>query len=153
MTQVDLESLLADFSGDTTLAEAEAALGKEGLTLGASSAPMTVAEWIARGAPGARDAWLDPADHLIAGFEATLKSGTVIKVRPAPRRAVGPDLLALLFGAKGRYGTITRAWLRVHRLGVPRATTSTPFVSERNPAVSSDEEALLAAIARELGAA
>ena len=36
-------------------------------------------------------------------------------IRPAPRRAVGPDLTALFVGAGGRFGRIDRAWMRVHR--------------------------------------
>lgn len=150
MTTIDATSLLAEIEGTTTLAVAEAELRAHGLTLDVGSLAMTLAEWIARGAPGARDAWLDPADHLVAGFDATLKNGTTIRMRPAPRRAVGPDLLALFFGTEGRYGTVTRAWIRVHKIGVPRPT-SAPFASARNPPVGAGEEALLAALDRALG--
>jgi alkyldihydroxyacetonephosphate synthase len=149
VSTIDKMSLLAELEGPMLLADAEAELRAEGLTLDAKIEPMTVAHWIARGAPGSRDAWLDPADHLIAGLDGTLKSGTVIRVRPAPRRAVGPDLIALFLGAHGRYGTVDRAWVRVHRVGIARPT-STPFIADRNPAVTASEEALFTAIAREL---
>ena len=36
---------------------------------------LTVADWLARGAPGAPTAFLDPADHLVAGLTARLADG------------------------------------------------------------------------------
>jgi alkyldihydroxyacetonephosphate synthase len=70
-------------------------------------------------------------------------------IRPAPRRAVGPDLTALFVGAHDRFGRIDRAWMRVHLRGVPRP--STPFDCDRDPPVSAGETALLDSIARNLG--
>ena len=112
---VDTASQLVHARGDATLVEVERALAAAGLTLGidpaAAGAPplgeTTVAAWIAAGAPGAPDAWLDPVDHLVAGFTARLASGADLAVRPAPRRAVGPDLFALFHGAGERAGVIT----------------------------------------------
>lgn len=113
---VDRASQLVHASGAATLAEVERALAVEGLSLGlGDGAPLldrtTVAEWLARGAPGAPDPWVDPVDHLVAGFTAGLASGAELEVRSAPRRAVGPDLYALLHGLEGRAGTITSAHL------------------------------------------
>lgn len=150
---IDAESRLARVSGGATLGAVEAALAAAGLTLGiddfAAVQGRTVAAWLADGAPGARDAWRDPVDHLVAGLEARLPSGQWLDIRPAPRRAVGPDLVALFAGTAGRFGTIEHAWLRVHTAGAPRPDTS-PFVLDRDPGVSPGEEALLAAIDREL---
>jgi alkyldihydroxyacetonephosphate synthase len=41
-------------------------------------------------------------------------------VRPAPRRAVGPDLFALFLGTEERAGTITSAHLRARGGEQPR---------------------------------
>jgi alkyldihydroxyacetonephosphate synthase len=149
LRSLDETSLLVDVSGDVRVADVEAALAARGLTLGLTGTTYegTIAEWLANGAPGARSAWLDPVDHLIAGFTARLGDGRVLDVRPAPRRAVGPDQLALFFGTGGRFGVVASAWLRVHRVGAPRPVT--PFVHEE-PSVGTDERALWDALAREL---
>jgi len=131
------------------LGDAEHRLRGEGLTLDAQLPPgVPLSAWLARGAPGARDRWLDPADQLLAGLDATLHGGRPLSIRPAPRRAVGPDLTALFVGAGTRFGTIDRAWMRVHPLGAPRHAAGT-FACDRDPPVSAGESALLDAISRE----
>jgi alkyldihydroxyacetonephosphate synthase len=155
MIAIDRTSLTAEVSGETTLRDLEAELARHGLTLDVdvdvdADDDATIAAWLAVGAPGARDAWRDPVDHLVAGFDARLPNGTALRVRPGPRRAVGPDLLALFFGARSRFGTITRAHLRVHPKGTPRPE-SPPFAHDRDPEPPPGEGGLWDAIARELG--
>jgi alkyldihydroxyacetonephosphate synthase len=147
----DRESLLACIEGSMDLAVAERLLADMDVTLGARlPAPsLPLADWLARGAPGARDRWLDPADQLLAGLDATLASGVALSIRPAPRRSVGPDLTALLVGAHDRFGRIDRVWMRVHRLRGATAP-SRPFAYDRDPAVSGGENRLLDAIGRAL---
>jgi alkyldihydroxyacetonephosphate synthase len=149
MIAIDTKSLLVEATGGTRLAEVEAALALHDLTLGLDPVPeATVAEWLAKGAPGARDPWLDPVDHLVAGFDARLTNGTELRVRPSPRRAVGPDLFALFFGARARFGTIQRAHLRVHKKAAPRPTHRLDHA--RDPELTPEETALFDAIANEL---
>src|SRR5262249_54054308 len=70
---IDSTSLLVEAAGDTTLAAIEAELSAVGLTLGVRvPETTTVATWIASGTPGAQSMLADPADHVVAGFEATL---------------------------------------------------------------------------------
>src|SRR5215472_14538260 len=155
MLSVDTTSLLVEADGGMTLEEIERALSADGLTLGLEGehwpqiAPMKLADWLAQGARGARDAWLDPVDHLIAGLEAELPDGKTLVIRAAPRRAVGPDLVALFVGTLGRFGRVMRATLRVHRPGSPRPITA-PFDEPREPPLGAAEQALLDAIEREL---
>ncbi|HVY49387.1 MAG TPA: FAD-binding oxidoreductase, partial [Minicystis sp.] len=99
----------------------------------------TVAAWIASGARGAPDPWHDPADHLVAGFTARLASGAELAVRPAPRRAVGPDLFALFLGAGGRAGEVTSVDLRAHGHERPRPL---PTRIRRDPPIDAAEAAL-----------
>ncbi|MGH7294485.1 MAG: hypothetical protein ACRELB_06120, partial [Polyangiaceae bacterium] len=148
---IDRESLLACIDGSVDLATAEKRLNDDGLTLGVEvpSPSPALADWLATGAPGSRDRWLDPADQLLAGLDASLPGDRQLVIRPAPRRAVGPDLTALLVGAHDRFGRVDRAWMRVHKRDVTRPATA--FDHDRDPPVSSGEAALLDAIARELG--
>jgi alkyldihydroxyacetonephosphate synthase len=148
---IDRESLLVCAAGAMDVATLERQLNDSGLTLDATFPPEvgTVDDWLSRGAPGSRDRWQDPADQTVAGLDATLAGGRVLHIRPAPRRAVGPDLSALFVGAGGRFGRIDRAWLRVHPRGVVRPT-STPFEHDRDPLPGDGERALLDAIERSL---
>lgn len=150
---IDRTSLLADVTGETALADVEAALVREGLTLDVErdALTLTAREWLDCGAPGARDRWLDPADQLLAGLDATLKDGRTLSIRPAPRRATGPDLVALVVGCGGRFASVTRVWLRIHVLGVARPTAPS-FDHPRDPPMSDEESALVAAFAAELAA-
>jgi alkyldihydroxyacetonephosphate synthase len=149
---IDERSLLIESDGATTLGEVEAALGARGLTLGfpldAALTGSTVAEWIARGTPGAPSTFADPADHVIAGLSGSL-GGRSIHIRPGPRRAVGPDLTSLFVGAGGRFGKVTRAWIRVHRQEAVRPSLPLPGV-DLDPPLEGGELALVEAIAREI---
>lgn len=142
MITLDRESLLVHVDGAARFADVEAYLTERGLTLDVSpSYEGTVREWIEAGAPGARNPWLDPADHLVAGF-----STPTFAVRPAPRRATGPDLFALIAGLRGRLLPLESVWLRVHR--APRPSTEN-FEPEDEP-LAADERTLFDAIADEL---
>lgn len=151
--QIDEVSLLARAPGEMRLADIERELGNRGLTLGlASSTAMQtkLRDWLGTGAPGARDAWEDPVDSLVAGLAAELPTGARIEVRPSPRRAVGPDLTALFVGAGERFGRILDATLRIHRLGAKPARAS-EFGGVRNPAMMEGEERLATRFAEAIG--
>lgn len=148
-TNLDVTSLLVEVTAAHALDALEAELGARGFTLGvalaAAGAGITVGDWLARGAPGAPSMFADPADHVVAGLEATLRSGERLEVRPGPRRAVGPDLTALLVGAGDRFGRIDRVWLRIHRTDARRPALALPKL-DLDPPVTEAEERLLAAI-------
>jgi alkyldihydroxyacetonephosphate synthase len=149
---LDITSMLVEVEAATTLVDLEHDLREKRLTLDIKHAERagTVGSWLEAGAPGARDTFRDPVDHLVAGIDATLRDGTSISVRPGPRRAVGPDLVALFVGCRGRFGSVTRAWLRVHHEGVQRPETA-PFARlDPDPALTDSESKLLDAIEREL---
>jgi len=145
--RIDRESLLVEVCAAVSLGACEEHLAGEGLTLRVDPLPREapIATWLAQGARGATDGWSDPADHVVAGLDVTMKGGATFSIRPAPRRAVGPDLIALFVGAGGRYGRIDRAWLRVHPLGAPPARVH-PYAGDRDPPCSAAEDALLDAI-------
>ncbi|HMY16516.1 MAG TPA: FAD-binding protein [Polyangium sp.] len=141
---LDAMSLLVHTSGKATLADVETSLSRNGLSLGLGpGAPdksqTTVEQWLSQGAPGSPDPWLDPADHLVAGFTARMPSGANLEIRPSPRRAVGPDLFALFAGMQGRVGELTSVWLRAtSETRQPRPLTTN---LERNPPMDTLESA------------
>lgn len=150
---IDRASLLVRVPGAVTIAQLEETLAHEGLTLDVTvkDSAISIAEWIARGAPGAPSSFADPADHLLAGLTATLANGQKLEIRPGPRRAVGPDLTALVVGAGERFATLDRVWLRVQLRGVRRPAIPVDVGTlALDPPVSTEEAALLDAIGREL---
>ncbi len=151
---IDRASLLADVDASATLERVERVLAEQGLTLGTHDAPMThtISAWLADGAKGARSPWADPADHLVAGFTASRVdgSGEPLVVHPSPRRAVGPDLFALVFAQRDRFFRVSRAWLRVHPVVSANAARALPFTRGEEPPVNSGESALFDAIQKTL---
>ena len=150
---IDPVSLLVEVSAAMTLDALETELAARGFTLGVAlgdAGPASaVGDWLAQGAPGAPSVFADPADHLLAGLEGTLLSGDKLEVRPGPRRAVGPDLTALLVGTHRRFGHIDRAWLRIHRRDARRPSLPLP-AGDLDPPVTEGEARLLDAIRAEL---
>lgn len=152
--EIDATSLLVGVPATKTLDALETALAARGFTLGVSleqAGPATVGDWLARGAPGAASVFADPADHVVAGLEATLPDGKRLEVRPTPRRAVGPDLTALVVGTHRRLATVEHAWLRIHRHDARRPSMPLPEGVDLDPPVTEGEARLLDAIQRELG--
>jgi alkyldihydroxyacetonephosphate synthase len=153
---IDTASLLVGVPASKKLDALETALAARGFTLGvaldrAGARDVTVGDWLAKGAPGAASVFADPADHLVAGLEATLPNGQRLEVRPGPRRAVGPDLTALAMGTHRWLASIEHAWLRIHRRDARRPAMALPEGVDLDPPVSAAEARLVDAISRELG--
>ena len=153
--EIDPTSLLVGVPASRTLDALETALAARGFTLGvaldrAGPFDITIGDWLAKGAPGAASVFADPADHLVAGLEATLPDGKRLEVRPGPRRAVGPDLTALAIGTHRRLASVEHAWLRIHRRDARQPAMPLPEGVDLDPPVSAEEARLVDAIAREL---
>ncbi|MEP7049809.1 MAG: FAD-linked oxidase C-terminal domain-containing protein [Pseudomonadota bacterium] len=137
---LDELSRLAEVDARLSLGTTQSLLARAGLSLGLDSSAdwsSSIASWIAAGFPGARDAWLDPVSARVTGFEATA-GGVQARVRAAPRRATGPDLLALFAGAHAAIGRVERATLAVEPLAAPLPRAQ-PFRWERDPGLSPAE--------------
>ncbi|WP_374712986.1 FAD-binding oxidoreductase [Symbiobacterium terraclitae] len=52
-------------------------------------------------------------EDMLAGLEAVLPSGEVVRIHCVPRRAVGPDLRHLWIGSEGTLGVITEVTLKL----------------------------------------
>jgi alkyldihydroxyacetonephosphate synthase len=110
---VDEISRIIHVQAGITLGVVEERANDHGWTLGMSKAlhQEQVGAWLARGAPGRADKANDPVVQNVAGLELVLPSGAELSIRPAPRRAVGPDLIRVAIGAYGRLGVIVGAHL------------------------------------------
>jgi len=110
---VDQVSRIIHVQAGITLGVVEKRVNDHGWTLGVPKAlhGEQVGAWLARGAPGRADKGNDPVAQSVAGFEMVLPSGAELSIRPAPRRAVGPDLIRAAIGARGRLGVIVGAHL------------------------------------------
>jgi alkyldihydroxyacetonephosphate synthase len=78
-----------------------------------SMALSSVGGWIATGASGQLSLGFGSIEEVVAGFDAVLPGGRVLRGKVAPRRATGPDLGALFIGSEGSLGVVTEAVLRV----------------------------------------
>lgn len=136
LPHVDTANGLIQAAGHHSVAACQNAAQKAGLLLAADGHKHSrVADWIAAGAPGASDPWLDPVSQHVAGYRATLHNGSRLDIHPCPRRSVGPDLFALFFGMQERIGTIDEVHLQARRVAAPALHTSL----ERNPELSPGE--------------
>lgn len=136
---LDVPSRTLHVEGGATLGAVEARLHGDGLTLGTSGTAAfqreSIASWLARGAPGARAHADDPVDQLVAGLDVVIADGTPIVIRPAPRRAVGPDLVPSFVGGRGCLGAIVGAHL------VARSVVAHANVAYRFPTREAAESA------------
>ncbi len=136
---LDEESALVRAPGGMSLDEVERRLAAVHRTLGLErSGGLDVARFVAQGLPGTRDPFSDPVAQRVAGFGALLPGGQPLSLRPAPRRATGPDPSALFVGAGARIGSVEHAWLPAAQLGAPKAR-ALPYAAERAPAVTAGE--------------
>ena len=131
---IDDTSHIVHAEAGIDLAHLEEELGRRGLTLGIEGPvpEIPLGTWLARGAPGARDRADDPVDSLVAGVEMILPDGRELELRPAPRRAVGPDLIGTVVGARGCLGVVIGAHV-VARRRMPPERLAFRF-GERRPA-------------------
>lgn len=119
---LDRDSLLVHASATMGLRALETELAGHDLTLGLPALPdVTVGAWLEAGCAGGRDPGVDPVAQTVAGLTAVLPSGAPLVIKPAPRRAVGPDLIGAFVGGGGALGTL----LTVHLVMRPLADRET----------------------------
>ena len=116
---VDEESLVVEVQAGIRGDRLEGALGQRGLTLGhypQSLAISSVGGWIAARSAGQASAGYGAIEDLVLGLTVVLADGGILRLRPVPRSAAGPDLRRLFVGSEGTLGVITEATLAATRL-------------------------------------
>lgn len=92
-------------------------LGPRGYTLGHFPSSITLSSvggFAAARSAGQLSTKYGAFPAMVAGAEAVLPDGTVVRRRAQPASAAGPDLIGLLLGAEGTLGLFTELTLRVH---------------------------------------
>lgn len=54
-------------------------------------------------------------EDMVAGLEAVLPDGGIVRIKNVPRRAAGPDIRHIFIGSEGALGFITEVTLKIHR--------------------------------------
>jgi alkyldihydroxyacetonephosphate synthase len=129
----------------------EEALAGPGLTVGhypQSIALSTVGGWIAASSAGQASTGFGAIEDVLVGLTAVLPQGQVLRCRPVPRSAAGPDLRRLLTGSEGTLGVVTEATLACRKR--PRAWEWLAFGF---PGFGAVAEALRGLVQAETGAA
>ncbi|MFN2594139.1 MAG: FAD-binding oxidoreductase [Actinomycetota bacterium] len=105
-------------------------LGAWGFTLGHEPQSIrlsTVGGWLATRSAGQLSARYGAIENMVAGLEAVLPGGRVVRSDPNPRRSAGPDIPGLMLGSEGTLGIITEATLRVRPISLSRADRCVTF--------------------------
>jgi alkyldihydroxyacetonephosphate synthase len=76
-----------------------------------SIAISTVGGWIAASSAGQASTGFGAIEDLLLGLTAVLPDGEILRLRPVPRSAAGPDLRRLLVGSEGTLAVVTEATL------------------------------------------
>ena len=113
---IDEESLTATVQAGIYGPALEAQFQERGLTLGhypQSFQFSTLGGWIAARGSGQQSNRYGAAAKFLVGSTVVTPSG-VLKTRPFPQSAAGPDLNHVVAGSEGRIGVIVEATVRLH---------------------------------------
>jgi len=114
VTGVDLVSRVVHVQSGLRGDRLEDVLAGHGLTVGhypQSIAMSTVGGWIAASSAGQASGGFGAIEDVLLGLTAVLPGGEVLRCRPVPRSAAGPDLRRLLVGSEGTLAVVTEATL------------------------------------------
>jgi alkyldihydroxyacetonephosphate synthase len=114
VTGVDLVSHVVHVQAGLRGDHLEGVLAEHGLTVGhypQSIAISTVGGWIAASSAGQASTGFGAIEDVLLGLTAVLPQGEIVRCRPVPRSAAGPDLRRLLVGSEGTFAVVTDATL------------------------------------------
>jgi len=107
---IDVNNLMVTFEAGVRGSDAEAAVSKQGLTLGhhpQSVEISTVGGWVATRSSGQFSSAYGSIEDILLGLEVVLPNGEIMETRLTPRSSTGPDLRQIFLGSEGTLGVIT----------------------------------------------
>jgi alkyldihydroxyacetonephosphate synthase len=126
---LDELSLVAEFEAGIIGANLELELNHRGYSAGNIPQSLycsTLGGWISTRAAGQFSTKYGKIEDMVLGMEVVLPDGNLLKIKPVPRRSVGPSLKDLFLGGEGTLGIVTRAVISIHPL--PRLTIKQSFI-------------------------
>jgi len=126
---VDETSLVAESEAGIMGANLELELNHRGYSAGNIPQSLfcsTLGGWISTRAAGQFSTKYGKIEDMVLGMEVVLPDGSLLNIKPVPRRSVGPSLKDLFLGGEGTLGIVTKATLSVHPL--PEQTIKQSFV-------------------------
>ncbi|MEE8399776.1 MAG: FAD-binding oxidoreductase [Desulfobacterales bacterium] len=115
--KIDTKNLIATFDAGVRGSDAEAAVGKEGMTLGhypQSIDVSSVGGWVSTRASGQFSSAYGSIEDVVMALEVVLPNGEVLETRLTPRAAAGPDLNHIFLGGEGTMGVVTAVTFSLH---------------------------------------
>lgn len=112
------ENHTATFQAGINGSDLEAMLNENGYTLGhfpQSFEYSTLGGWIATRSSGQQSLGYGRIERMFLGGKFITPHGE-LNLPPFPASAAGPDLKEIILGSEGRYGILTEATVRIHKL-------------------------------------
>jgi alkyldihydroxyacetonephosphate synthase len=125
---LDEKSLVAEFESGIIGANLELELNHRGYSMGSIPQSLycsTLGGWISTRAVGQFSTKYGKIEDMVLGMEVVLPDGSLLNIRPVPRRSTGPSLKDLFLGGEGTLGIVTKAVVSVHP--VPALTSKQSF--------------------------
>ena len=126
----------------------ERKLNQQGYTMGHFPSSMycsSLGGWLATRSAGQLSSRYGKIEDMAVSLEAVLSDGRVLRTKPTPRSATGPDWNHVLIGSEGTLGIITQATLKLWRYPASRR-----FLAFRFPQVKSGLSAIREIMQEEL---
>jgi len=126
---LDALSLVAEFEAGIMGANLELELNNRGYSAGNIPQSLfcsTLGGWISTRAAGQFSTKYGKIEDMVLGMEVVLPDGSLLNIKPVPRRSVGPSLKDLFLGGEGALGIVTGATISVHPL--PELTVKQSFI-------------------------
>jgi len=127
-------AMTAEVQAGIAMRNLEIALNDHGLTTGAVLLPdvdPTLIDFVTNDSFSEASILYGRTDQIYLGAEGVLPSGETFRIKPAPARAAGPDILGLLVAGHGRVSIVTALILRLWRLPKSRRVIPAGFRSDR----------------------
>ena len=128
LISLDEVSLVAEFESGIIGANLELELNHRGYSMGNIPQSLycsTLGGWISTRAVGQFSTKYGKIEDMVLGMEVVLPDGSLLNIKPVPRRSTGPSLKDLFLGGEGTLGIVTEAVVSVHPL--PQLTTKQSF--------------------------